>query len=48
MKLLLGNFATRIGSSKIITARNSDHALGAIQELSNAIFLKIGPPPTPS
>ena len=26
MKLLLGNFATRIGSSKIITARNCDHA----------------------
>ena len=27
MKLLLGNFATRIGFSKIITARNCDHAL---------------------
>ena len=27
MKLLLGNFATRIGSSKIITARNCDNAL---------------------
>ena len=27
MKLLLGDFATRIGSSKIIIARNCDHAL---------------------